>query len=92
MVSKWETIEKFDGPSFLGDENTGPLMHPIIYSETIADMINNLYDLIHRYQGNYDEVRLESCSEAHGYGAMSYWWEIQGRYTDQTKIILYGKK
>lgn len=85
-VSEWEVIVKFNH----GDENR-EAQYPLSYKESFEDIRNALCKYEEEYKGNYDELRFEYKFKPLQYGAISNWYELQGRYTDPAKIVLYGK-
>lgn len=84
--SEWETIIKFD----LGNENRQS-PYPLEEYDTFTHIKEALANFELEFKGNYDELRFEYRTTFHGYGAQTNWYELQGRYKDPTKIVLYGK-
>lgn len=85
--SKWETIIKLNQ----GNE-TFESTYPLEQYATFTEIKDALAHYEKTYKGNYDELRFEYKTNLHGYGAQTTWYELQGRYTDSTKIILYGQE
>lgn len=89
VKSNWETIEILEE----GDEDNEPCS-PISLDNELAEIKLQLEELEQKYKDktHYDEFRLYYSWKSTGFGGMKKWWEIQGRYSDPTKIVLYGKK
>lgn len=87
--SEWETIYKFQPQ---GDEDY-QATHPFEdYALDSFDKVRMFLDEQESlFKENYDELRIHYCTKFHGYGAQTNWYELQGRYTDPTKIVLYGQ-
>ena len=84
--SDWEHIDTLTK----GDENV-PSPHPLEHCMNFADVRQYLEELESHYKGNYDELRFQYYMRGLGYGAISDSWTLEGRYTDETKRLLYGK-
>ncbi len=85
--SNWEKITILSE----GDEDYDP-SHPLADWEELKDMKIELERLEEVYKENYDELRIIYRWTSTGFGGMRKWYELQGRYTDPKKIILYGSK
>lgn len=73
-----------------GDEDS-PAQHPLARCLSFDDTRVYLEELEMQYKGKYDELRLQYYMRGLGYGARSESWTLEGRYTDETKRLLYGK-
>ncbi len=85
--SDWELIVVLSE----GDEDHPP-SHPLEEWEEFWEMRNHLEHLEDCHKGNYDDLRIIYKWKSLGFGAMKKWYELQGRYTDPKKIVLYGTK
>lgn len=73
-----------------GDENSDAV-HPLGDLESFEEIKDALAKLEVLYKKNYDELRLKYYFRTLGYGATTQSWALEGRYTDNTKRLLYGK-
>ena len=89
MVDKsaWVTITVISE----GDESCPPSC-PFESLEEFWEIRNWLNQMEENYKEQFDELRVTLCSKSFGHGAVNYWYELQGRYNDPTKVILYGQK
>lgn len=87
-VSEWVTILKYP---YTGDEDCRALNPMDDLCTSFDDIRKFLNDEEENHKGNYDELRIEYCWKTYGYGAETNWYELQGRHTDPTKIVLYGQ-
>lgn len=85
--SDWVTILKLSE----GDETYQPSC-PFEDLEEFYEIREFLNQMEENYKDQYDELRITLRSKSFGYGAVNYWFELQGRYTDPKKIVLYGNK
>lgn len=86
MSSDWEFIIDLEK----GDEDS-PAQHPLAKCLSFPDCKQYMDELEAEYKGNYDELRFQYYVRGLGYGARSESWTLEGRYTDETKKLLYGK-
>lgn len=86
MSNDWEYIVDLEK----GNEDS-PAQHPLAHCLTFSDVRLYMLELEEQYKGNYDELRFQFYTRGLGYGARSESWTLEGRYTDETKKLLYGK-
>lgn len=86
MNKDWEFIIDLEK----GNEDSAA-QHPLAHCLTFDDIKAQLLEWELDYKKNYDELRLQFYTRGLGYGARSESWTLEGRYTDETKRLLYGK-